>query len=200
MHNAVAKNSHDSSHIKISWGTLIMDKKIVLFLSALLSSLASHSFADGYAYLATGVADFDGEETDNSVAMGVGFDLIKHLAFELNFTNFGAVTDMAFNNTEIELKAETLSLAAVGLWDVADNVTVFGKLGVDVWEARITVPQEYSAYVNTEEGVAPYLSVGARYKFTEQLGAMAEYQLHQFDIGDTDVSMNNFMVGIELYF
>ena len=177
-----------------------MDKKTVLFLSALLSSLASHSFADGYAYLATGAADFGGEETDNSVAMGVGFDLIKYLALELNFTNFGSVTDMAFNDTEIDLKAETLSFAAVGLWDVTDDVTVFGKLGVDVWEARIAIPREHSVFSNTEEGVAPYLSFGARYKFTEQLGAMAEYQLHQFDISDTDVSMNNFMVGIELYF
>lgn len=178
-----------------------MDRKTFFFLSALFSSLTSHAFADGYVYLATGIADFDGEETDNSLAMGLGFDVIDHLALELNITNFGSVKDMKFNNSTLDMKAETIALAAVGLWDITEEVTVYGKLGLDVWEARLTYPATiYGVGTNTEEGVAPYLTFGARYKFTEKLGGMAEYQLHQFEIGDTDIDMSNFMMGIELYF
>lgn len=177
-----------------------MDKKTVFILSALLSAISSQAYSDGYSYLNAGMADFDGEETDQSLALGIGFDVMEHFAAELSFTNFGHVKDMKFNKTEIDLKAETFSLAAVGFWEFSEEVAAFGKLGLDIWEARTKIPTSNGVNTNTEESVSPYLSFGARYMFTETLAGTAEYQLHQFEIGDTDVSMNNFMMGIQLVY
>ena len=173
-----------------------------ILISTALSSFTVNTMADGYAYAATGVSDFDGEETDQSLALGAGLDITEHLAAELNFTNFGKVKGDFFNASNVDIKAETFSLAAVGSWPITEDLSVSGKLGLDIWETHLRV---YNAngvfsYSNTEEGVSPYIAIGAHYQFDEQWGAMAEYQFHQFEIGSDDLDMGNFMIGVELYF
>ena len=171
-----------------------------ILISTALSSFSVNAMADGYAYAAIGVSDFDGEETDQSLALGAGFDIIDHLAAELNFTNFGKVKGDFFNASNVDIKAETFSLAAVGSWSITEDLSVSGKLGLDVWEAHLRAPNANGVYTNTDEGVSPFIAIGAHYQFDEQWGAMAEYQFHQFEIGSEDMDLGNFMIGIEMYF
>lgn len=91
-----------------------------------------------------------------------GYQYNKNLAVEVQFTGAGKATDVAGNT----VKADALSLSAVGLLPLSDNFELLGKLGVASAKTK-------SSAAATNLGVSRTgltYGLGAQYNVTQNLG------------------------------
>lgn len=168
---------------------------------AIIGWMASSSVsADelGYVQVGVGSTSYDGEETSTAVSVSSAMFITSWLGAELAFTDFGKVENQPFNDQEIKLKANSYSLAAVGRYNINDAIVFYGKLGVDAWEADINFTNNRLS--DTDEGTAPFYAIGLRYRFKDHWSVAGEYQFHSFDIYETNVDIEQFMLGFRVVF
>lgn len=125
-----------------------------------------------------GMADFD-EFGDDDMSFKIlgGYQINKHFAAELAYTDFGKVSIAGF-----DVKGNAIELVGVGSLPINDKFSVFGKLGFAKGELK--------AAGDSEDSVEVTYGIGVQYNFTPALGIRGEYQMYT-DVGDgiTDVSV-----------
>lgn len=152
----------------------------------------------GYVQAGVGTTSYDGEENATAVSVSSAMFIYNWLGVEIAFSDFGKVTNQPFRDEEIKLKANAFSLSAVGMYDINDSIMFYGKLGIDAWEADINFANNRRS--DTDESTAPYFAIGLGYRFADNLGVAGEYQFHSIDVYDTNVDIEQFMLGLRLTF
>jgi len=155
-------------------------------------------------------ADFDAElntwgltsststdDTDTGWKAFAGYRIMKYLAVEGAYTDFGEFTahssitapSAGIVNTNIEAEAWTIS--ALGILPLADNFSLFARLGVNLWNVDISARGTGSGVAASEsdsdDGTEWVYGVGAAFNITKNLSVRGEWERYDFDDADIDL-------------
>jgi OOP family OmpA-OmpF porin len=136
------------------------------------------------------------DDTDTGWKAFAGYRLMKFLAVEGAYTKFGEATANSIItaplagvvNTTLESDAWTLS--ALGILPLGDRFSLFGRVGVNFWNADVSATGTGGGVTATasgsDDGTDMVYGVGAAYNFTNKLGVRGEWERYEFDDADID--------------
>jgi OOP family OmpA-OmpF porin len=177
-----------------------MVKKHVLAVLAALAVSVPAFAADTGGYVfgmfgQTKVKDFDfgpGFSTDDT---GTGFKIGGGYAFHRNFGVEAAYVDLGKATATLgaqsaEFKASGLSVVAVGMLPVSNQVTLLGRLGVINAKVKVSAP----GFSDDTTDMKTTFGIGASYSFTPQIAVRADYDVYQklgdnATTGESDINM-----------
>jgi OOP family OmpA-OmpF porin len=136
-----------------------------------------------YAGVHIGQADID-EANDEDTAFRIlgGYQINQNFAAELAYTDFGKVQGA---------KGNAIELVGVGSLPVANQFSVYGKLGLS--------RGEFKASGVSEDSIEVTYGVGVRYDVTPTVGARLEWQNYP-DVGDGASDVSVLSVGVVFKF
>ena len=136
-----------------------------------------------YAGVHIGQSDFD-EANDEDTAFRIlgGYQVNQMFAAELAYTDFGKVQGV---------KGNAIELVGVGSWPIANQFSVYGKLGLS--------RGEFKAGGVSEDSIEVTYGVGVRYDMSQQIGLRAEWQNYP-DVGDGASDVSVLSVGVVFKF
>lgn len=197
-----------------------MNKQLVLIAFSAVLGVTSAQAADtgfyvGGSFGQSKVSDFNGSDLDAELAtMGItsssstddsdtgwkafaGYRVMKYLAVEGAYTNFGEATansiitapSTGVVNTTLEADAWTVS--ALGILPLGDKFSLFGRVGVNFWNIDVSATGTGGGVTATasdsDEGTDWVYGVGATYSITTNLSVRGEWERYDFDDGDVDL-------------
>ena len=196
-----------------------MNKHLLfLALTAALSvttvQAADTGFYIGGSFGKSKVSDFNGADVDAELAsLGItsttstddkdtgwkafaGYRIMKYLAVEGAYTNFGeatantVITAPTAGTFNTDLESESWSISAVGILPLNDQFSLFARLGVNVWNIDISASGTGSGAVvvsDSEDGTDVVYGLGAAYNITQNLSVRGEWERYDFDGDDVDL-------------
>jgi len=147
----------------------------------------------------------DVDDTDTGWKLFGGYEFTENWAIEGAYVDLGDVTsDTVVNDgpddwtprdfvkaatNEHPYSVDGFTLAGKGTWPINDQFSIFGKLGVFVWEADIDVDCRGCGASNSddESGTDWTGGVGASYDFSNNIGVRIEYERYATDRDDVDL-------------
>jgi len=165
------------------------------------------SYAGGYIGVGFGQADsdFDTEsvvflsgpvtdtdESDTSFKVFGGNQVNENIAFEFFYMDLGEASATASGDTyKSEVTGLGVSLLAGG--KVGQNFSLFGKVGLMLWDADVTVDVAgVGSGSASDDGTDLLFGVGAKYDFSDKAAVRLEYEL--IDIDNFDAGTGDFKV------
>jgi OOP family OmpA-OmpF porin len=113
-----------------------------------------------------------------------GYQLNKHLAVELGYTDLGEVSASA-GTASATIEATVWEVVAVGSWPFTPNFSAYGKLGL--YRGETDFSTNIPGFGNeSESNTDMTYGIGVRFDFTKNLGVRAEYQIYK-DIGGGNI-------------
>jgi opacity protein-like surface antigen len=156
----------------------------------------------GQSSIDAGVGNSGGsfDDDDTFFSLGVGFKVTQNLAFELSYNNFGEAKydysefgeDYELSGTE-KLELDSFSVAAVGILPLSPSFQLFGKIGVDMWDAEwkdhLTGVDDLGGFSDSDklsdDGADLFYGIGAAFNISERTDVLVEYQVHSFELNGT---------------
>jgi OOP family OmpA-OmpF porin len=144
-----------------------------------------------------GSGPVDGKDTAFKVFGGYMFN--RHFGVEGAYVNLGEVSysgdffGLPVTGGKVEVSG--FNAAALGSYPITEQFSVFGKIGLLIWEAEasdITGGVPFSA---KEDGSDIFFGVGVGYNFTPNLGVRIEWERFKVEVLD-DVDADLISVGI----
>ena len=149
-----------------------------------LTALASISHAGGYVSASIGQTDLDVPSFDDarSLAISGGYKVNKNFALEASYIDLGESEDDIDPIWTVEI--DGLNFSAVGILPVNEQVDLFAKAGMYMWDVSVSEAGFGEFY--SEDGTDLSYGFGASINLAEQFSLIFEYQ--KFDVDDEDVS------------
>ncbi|MDN3545096.1 outer membrane beta-barrel protein [Kinneretia asaccharophila] len=149
-----------------------MKKIIALAAIAALSTVAQ---ADGF-YIGgdvgkSRISDEGLKFKGTSYALFGGYNFSDNVAVELGYRNLGKDT-ITIRNVPFTLKGNALQVSAVLSAPLGSDFSVFGRLGVNRLEGKLTFP----GGAEKETLTRALIGFGARYAISKEFGLRAEFQ------------------------
>ena len=127
---------------------------------------------------------------DKDKAWGIfgGYLFNKNFGVELGYADLGKAslggTDPFLGTFTTTFEASGFELSGVGILPISDKFSVYGKLGLFMWDldAKSTSSVLGSASLS-EDGTDLTFAIGARFHFTKNLAVQLQWQRYK-DIGD----------------
>lgn len=157
-----------------------MFKKIAAATALVLASSAAFAAQPGTVYAGADVGRTkidDVSERDTSYGAFVGYNFHQNFAIEAGYRRLADV-DYRAGGVTANVKADQLALSVVGSLPVAENLSVYGRLGANRLEAKARVA---NVSVKDNETKALY-GVGLNYAFSPTLSARVEVQKPASDV------------------
>lgn len=173
-----------------------MKKHIALLaLAAAVSTPVLAADADWYlgADLNRTKFSVDGEsESKTGLGLFLGYNLSKAVAFEAKYARLGT-----WREDGVRIEVNTLNASVLGKAAVADDLVLFGRLGV----ARNTVEAGMGNLKASEHKTKALIGVGLDYALTPKMGLRAEYvNLGNNKIDFASVKMRQLNLGLTYAF
>jgi OOP family OmpA-OmpF porin len=134
------------------------------------------------------------DDTDTGWKAFAGYRIMKYLAVEGAYTDFGEFTansTLALGTVNTTIEADAWTVSALGILPLGDQFSLFARLGVNFWNADISAVGTGSGGVATEsgseDGTDMVYGVGAAYSFNQNLSVRGEWERYDFDDGDVDL-------------
>jgi OOP family OmpA-OmpF porin len=86
-----------------------------------------------------------------------------------------------------KLEVTGFNVAAIGSYPVTEEFSVFGKIGLFIWDAEANDTTGGVPFSGKEDGTDLSFGVGIGYQFTRNLGLRAEWEM--FKANDADTSL-----------
>lgn len=184
-----------------------MKKYILASLCGVAFFLPEVSQAEGvYVNAGIGSSQFEyaGSVHDTAWNLGVGYNFDKNFGAELGYAQLGKKSGSgSFGSLSVSgsAKVESVYLAGIGNWAVADEFSVFGKLGIA--QNRLSVSGSVSG-IPTPGAAATsktdvFAAVGAAYQFTKDLAATIDYSYYG-KVSDLGIKLSAWNVGLRYGF
>ena len=180
---------------------------IILSISVFLTqSLRAEGVYIGIDYLNnkidTGVTNISSnlDEKDTGYSLYAGMPINENLDIEISYQDFGEAslsgvsgnqfkvgsTTYQFTTTAtIAAKADSFGIAAKPKYNINDNITVYGKLGIHSWESTLSVNAATGSANVTEDGTDIFYGAGIQVAFNN-LSARVGYTIYDLDGEDVD--------------
>jgi OOP family OmpA-OmpF porin len=177
-------------------------KKGWAVLGFALSTALAASQASAQAYLggSIGQSDIDDEITSGLITSGsadgkdTAFKIFGGYMFNRNFGVEGAYVDLgevsysgffgAAPVTGGSVEVTGLNISAIGAYPVNEQFSVFGKIGLFMWEAEASDTTGGAPFSASDDGADVSFGVGVSYNFTRNLGVRAEWEMFKTDDAD----------------
>jgi OmpA-OmpF porin, OOP family len=142
-------------------------------MSVSAGAVAQGALSGGYVGLDVGQAEI-GDEDDTGFKIFGGYQFHRNIAAEVGY---GLLVDKG----GVEVTA--LEVVAVGMFPLANQFSIFGKLGLANVEVEIRG--------RSDDKTELTYGIGAQYDFTRNLGARLQWQRY-----DTDQEIDLFTIGV----
>ena len=144
--------------------------------------------------ITTGLIDgnqtIDGKDTAWKIFGGYMFN--RHFGLEAAYVNLGELSysgtfqGAAVTGGKVELSG--INIAALGAYPVTEQFSVFGKIGLFLWDAEASdTTAGLGAFSAKEDGTDVSFGVGVGYNFTRNLGVRAEWEMFKADEADASL-------------
>lgn len=170
-----------------------MLRKALVASSILALSVSAHA-ENGYVGLSIGNTDLDlpGFDDGSSLAIYGGYRINRNLAVEASYIDFGDSSD---NIAPVwTLNATGVTFSALGIAPVSENLDLFGKIGLLMWDA--TLDEAGTGQIATDEGNDFIYGLGASVSLAQGFGLAVEYQTFELD----DIDGSNISFGVRYNF
>jgi OOP family OmpA-OmpF porin len=180
-----------------------------LFLASAAQALELYGGAGGVKTTLSGGCDAANNASSSHCDQGssgykafVGFQLIPLTAIEVGYVDFGkaegsGTVSGSFRNFSLE--ANSIYVAGVLRATVLDRVTVFGKLGVQRWDAKGNLGSSSLGTQHSDNGYNGMGGVGLSVRIIGPLGIIGEVERYQ-GVGNSDTTgkanINVYSLGI----
>ena len=174
---------------------MINNKKlhnIILGLALAGATTNAYSTDVGKGYISgfignTNVEESGFDDSDISFRIGGGYKFNKNFALEGYYIDYGTAEDSGFS-----ADADGPQVQGVGLLPVSNNVDLYGKLGLTMWDAELCSPFGCIS----DDGTDIVFGFGGNFAVSNKVDLRAEYEIADFD--GTDVT--TLMVGVNIAF
>lgn len=144
----------------------------------------------GGSYGNAGVEVDDFDEDDSAYKVFGGVRLLKFLAFEASYDDFG----------EAETSGVSADTSAWGLFARGHfpiwRFEIFGKVGVYQWESDVDVGNASDSFDGSELAYG----AGASFRITDLIHIRGEYETFDLDDNDLDGDLEMYSLGVEFRF
>ena len=182
-------------------------KYLKLVLVLIVMSLPITSFAQG-VYFGGSFAntDFDSnleavdgsaDDSDSGYKILIGNRFTPNVAGEIGFVQFGKTSFTGdsfivdpfifFVSPTLTLEAEIEALTFSGVFstNLVGDVSVFGRLGMALWDAEFTASTSLGSASESHDGTDIFFGLGIQTMVNENLGLRLEYEIYNLDPTDT---------------
>ena len=188
-------------------------KKILLTLLAFsifsFQSLKSEEVYVGIDYLNnkidTGVTNISSklDEEDSGYSLHAGVPLSEEMDIEVSYNDFGEASLSGVSGNQFKIGADTYQFTATGTiavkatsigfaakpkMEITDGVTLYGKLGIHMWDSEFSVTSTSSNTTLDEDGADVFYGAGVEVSLAN-LKSRIGYSLYDMD-GDDVTSLN----------
>ena len=186
-----------------------MKKLFIVIISIsffLTQSLRAEGIYVGIDYLNnkidTGVTNISSnlDEKDTGYSLYAGMPINENLDIEISYQDFGEASLSGVNGNQfrvgsttyqftttatIAAEADSFGIAAKPKYNINDNITVYGKLGIHSWESTLSVNAATGSANVTEDGTDIFYGAGIQVAFNN-LSARVGYTIYDLDGEDVD--------------
>lgn len=130
------------------------------------------------------------DDTDTAGKLFLGYQFNQNFAVEGAYVDLGKVTGSGTVSgvpVSGEAKAKTWQLVAVGIVPLANNFSLFGKLGAHRWDADASASASGSTSTASDKGTDVTYGLGGSYEFSKNLGLRLEWERFQ-NVGNTNTT------------
>ena len=169
-------------------------RKVLLASGLALSGLLAATQASAQAFVggSFGKSDIDSEITDGLITSGsvdgkdTGFKVFggymfnRHFGVEGAYVNLGEVSysgdffGLPVTGGKVEVSG--FNVAALGSYPITEQFSVFGKIGLFIWEVEASDTTGGVPFSAKEDGTDISFGVGLGYNFTRNLGVRLEWE------------------------
>ena len=171
--------------------------------AALLLGISGPVIAQGYIGAGAGITtsdlwnDISGpgvncDDEDTGLKIFGGYKFTPNLAVEGAWIDLGEVSASGFGGTATA-EADGFQIAAVGMFPINPQWSLFGKVGAFMWDASVTTNSGFSA---SDDGTDIMFGFGGMWNFAPQFGLRAEWE--RFDVDDEDIDFLS--IGVQFNF
>ena len=171
--------------------------------AALLLGITGPALAQGYIGAGAGITasdlcnDISGpgvscDDEDTGLKIFGGYKFTPNFAVEAAWIDLGEVSASGFGGTATA-EADGFQIAAVGMFPINPQWSIFGKLGAFMWDASVTSNSGFSV---SDDGTDIMFGFGGMWNITERLGLRAEWE--RFDVDSEDVDFLS--IGVQFNF
>ena len=121
-------------------------------------------------------------ETDSAWKLYGGMMATENFGFEAGYTNLGTARSAA-----VDTETEAFYAAGIAAFPIVENFSIYGKLGVALWDQDINTV--------SFDGEDLMYGIGVKYKFMDQFHAILEWEQY-----DADMQASAITVGAGLQF
>jgi OOP family OmpA-OmpF porin len=188
------------------------------FISLLLVASGAHALeiyggAGGIVSTLSGSCDAAGTAGSSNCDQGssgykafVGFQLIPLTAIEVGYVDFGKAEGTGTVGgmpRSLSFEANSIYVAGVLRATVLDRLTLFGKLGVQRWDAKGSLGSTSIGTQQSDNGYNAMGGVGLSVRIVGPLGIIGEVERYQ-GVGNTDTTgranINVYSIGLVVRF
>ena len=128
----------------------------------------------------------DGKDTAWKIFGGYMFN--RHFGIEAAYLNLGEVSySGTFGGLPVtggKIEVTGFNISAIGNLPVSEQFSVFGKIGLFLWDAEASDTTGGLPFSGSEDGSDISFGVGVGYQFTRNLGVRAEWEMFKANEGD----------------
>lgn len=181
-------------------------KKVVVASALALSGLLAATQASAQAFVGASIGQSDVDEDitaglitsgrqvdskDNAFKVFGGYMFNRHFGVEGAYVDLGEVSysgsfgSAAVNGGKVETTG--FNVAALGSYPVTEAFSVFGKIGLFIWEAEASDTTGGVPFSQKTDGTDISFGLGLNYQFTRNLGVRGEWERFKLDEADADL-------------
>ena len=169
-------------------------RKVLVASGLALSGLLAATQASAQAFVggSFGKSDIDSEITDGLITSGsvdgkdTGFKVFGGYMFNRHFGVEGAYVDLGevsysgdFFGAPVtggKVEVSGVNIAALGSYPITEQFSVFGKIGLFIWDVEASDTTGGVPFSAKEDGTDISFGVGLGYNFTRNLGVRLEWE------------------------
>lgn len=180
-------------------------RKVIVASALAMSGLLATTQASAQAFVggSIGQSDIDDDITSGLITSGPvdgkdtafkvfgGYMFNQYFGVEGAYVNLGEVSysgtfsGLPVTGGKVELMG--FNIAALGSYPVTPEFSVFGKIGLFVWEAKASDTTAGAPFSAKNDGNDVSFGLGVGYNFTRNLGVRAEWERFKLDDADADL-------------
>jgi OOP family OmpA-OmpF porin len=180
-------------------------RKVLVVSGLVLSGLLAATQASAQAFVggSIGQSDIDSDITGGLITSGSvdgkdtafkvfgGYMFNRHFGVEGAYVDLGEVSysgdffGLPVTGGKVEVSG--FNVAALGSYPITEQFSVFGKIGLFIWEAEASDTTGGVPFSAKEDGRDISFGVGVGYNFTRNLGVRLEWERFKLDEADADL-------------